>query len=203
MSDYYAQVHGNYGQGSRWSFGLHITSNQALASLLTTWANAWGNAWTNGTYGLETIYPTTTEIDQYTVALLDANYRQTQKAVATVAAAGTSTDDTLPFQEAVCISLRTAMIGRHARGRFYLPALAETAVNGDVLTPAVMTRVSSAVKSVQASIIADGSTVFVVHKPTVNPPTVAGPKYVVTDFLVSNKPARQSRRVRKIRPTYL
>ena len=203
MTDYYCQVKGTYGGTASWSFGMNVTSNQGEASLLTTWTNAWSTAWNSNTFGLQTLYPTGTEINELTVATVDQNYKQVSKSIQAVAYAGTSTADTLPYQEAIVVSLRTAMIGRHARGRFFLPAMAEDAVNGDILVLAAQTRVKASITSVQTSIQADGSTFFVVHKPTKNPPTVAGPKYVVTNFLVSNKPARQSRRTAKIRPSYL
>lgn len=202
MTDYYCQVKGSYAGAASWSFGLRVTSNQAQASLLTTWQNAWTNAWTNATYGLATMYPTGTEITEYSVATLDANYKQVSKSLAAVSQPGTSTDDTLPYLNSIVVSTRTAMIGRHARGRFFLPSPGESSINNNVVTSAAVTRVKSAVESVKTAIQADGSTFFVVHVPTITPPTVAGPKYVITDFLVSNKPARQSRRVSKIQPTY-
>lgn len=203
MSDFHATVHGTYGNGTNWSFGTNITSNQTGQGLLTTWANAWGTAWGNATNGLETLYPTTTSITGYRVALMDGNYSQTSAWTQTVSAPGVAVGDSLPFQEAVCVSLRGNQIGRHARGRFYLPALEETFVNDNVITSSALSRLSGAVNVVRAQVIADGSTFFVYARPKKNPATPAGPKYVITQFLVSNKPARQSRRVRKIQPTYL
>jgi hypothetical protein len=203
MSDYHATVQGTYGNGVNWSFGTNITSQQNGQGLLTTWANAWGTAWSTASTGLATLYPTTTKITNYRIALLDGNYSQTSAWSQTADAPGTAVGDSLPFQEAVCISLRGTQIGRHARGRFYLPALEETFVNDNVIISNAMSRLSSAVKAVQAQVTADGSTFFVYARPKKNPATPAGPKYVMTQFLVSNKPARQSRRVRKVLPTYL
>jgi hypothetical protein len=204
VTDYYAQVFGQYTSDIAWSFGLHITSSQAEATLLTTWENAWNSAWNDGTHGLKVLYPTTTEITGYTVATLDASYQQTTKSRVASTQAGTATGDSLPYLNAIVVSLRSNSVVRGGRGRFYLPATEETFVNNDVVASTAVTRVSAAVLAVKSAIEADGSTVFVVRKPQPRaiPPVPAGPKYVITSWLVSNKPARQSRRVRKVRPVY-
>ena len=203
MTDYYAQVHGNFGQGSTWSFGLNITSNRDLPTMLAAWSNAWNLAWADATNGLESLYPTTTKIDRTTVSQVDSAYRQTQKRSNTENLVGTSTSDTLPFQEAIVVSLRSDFVGPKTRGRFYLPAMAEDAVNGDILVLPAQTRVKGAVMGGKQAIEADGSTFFVVDKKKVIPPLLPPIKYVITSFEVSNKPARQSRRTRKIKPSYL
>lgn len=204
MTDYFAQVYGQYTADIAWSFGLHITSAQAEATLLTTWENAWNAAWNDGTHGLKVLYPTTTEITSYSVATLDGSYNQVTKSRVASTQAGTATGDSLPYLNATLVSLRSASVVRSGRGRFYLPAMEETFVNADVLISTAVTRTSAAVLAVKAAIEADGSTVFVVRKPKPKevPPVPAGPKYIITSWLVSNKPARQSRRVRKVRPVY-
>lgn len=207
MADYYAQVQGHYASGRRWSFGWHITSNQSPSALMTTWDAAWLAAWTDGTHGLEALYPTGTVLDGYTVATLDSNYNWTSKVIATASLAGTSVADELPELNACVISLRSTSTLRAGRGRNYLPAFAEDQVNGDVIIPTAVTRVSGAVRAVQTAIQADGSTIFVArrgvpHPKPPNPVVLPGPKFVITTILTSNKPARQSRRTRKVRPTY-
>lgn len=42
------------------------------------------------------------------------------------AVAGTNASDPLPPQTALCITLRTALVGQHYRGRVYLPGFGET-----------------------------------------------------------------------------
>lgn len=204
--DYYCQVEGTYGGGIDWSFGWRITSNQSSAGLLTTWSNAWSAAWTNATTGLDALYPATTEITGFSVAQLDANYKQVQKVATTATLAGTSTDPQQAFQNALLISLRCyPQIGKHARGRTYLPAPVESAVVNNVVTTNATTRVSDAARAVQLAIQADGSTIFVVElpKPKAVPPVPAGPKYVVTKVEAVDKPARQARRVSKVKPNYI
>jgi hypothetical protein len=85
----------------------------------------------------------------------------------------------------------------------YLPAMVETAVNADVLISSAQTRVHSAVNALFAAIRADGSTVFVANKRVLTDGTVPFTKSVILTQLVSNKPARQSKRVRKVAAVYL
>ena len=204
MTDYYAQVYGKYTTDISWSFGLHITSSQAESALLTTWSNAWHAAWTDSGHGLNLLYPTTTGITGYSVATLNGIYEETSKSRATSTDVGTASGDSLPFLNATLVSLRSTSVSRHGRGRFFLPAMVETSVNADVLDSGDAARTSTAVNSVKTAIQADGSTIFVVDKgkPHAIPPVPAGPKFVITQWLVSNKPARQSRRVKKVRPVY-
>ena len=208
MADYKAEVHGQFAVGLEWSYGLHITSNQDRAALLTTWSNAWNSAWTDSTHGLQTLYPTTTEVNEYSIAQLNGIYEETFKVTLASTVAGTSTEDSLPFQEATLISLRSPASGGHGRGRFFLPAMIETAVNGDLVSDAAATRTKAAVLAVKAAIEADGSTVFVVdkgvpHPIPPNPVVPPGPKFVITDWKVSRKPSRQARRVRKVKAVYV
>lgn len=205
MADYYLRVEGNYTTDIEWGFGRHVTSAQSPSALLTTWTNAWVSAWTDGTHGLQTLYPTTTTMSRFSVATLDGLYLQTAKVQGTSSHAGTGTDDSLPFAMATLVALRsTTQIGKHARGHFYLPAMIETVVNADVLTPTAGARASLAVNAVRTAVQADGSTFFVVdvgnHRAV--PPVLPGPKYVMdAAWTVSDKPATQRSRVKKVKPT--
>lgn len=205
MADYRCTVEGTYGGEISWSFGMNITSAQATAGLATTWSNAWAAAWTDATHGLEVLYPATTEITGYRIALLDANYHETQAELVTAAAPGTATDTQLPYQNSILVSMRALpQIGRHARGRFYLPAPTENTQSANTWKQSTLDRVAGAVRAVQLAIQADGSTIFVVQKPKPKavPPVPAGPKYVITKLEVPDKPARQSKRVKKVKPNY-
>lgn len=203
MSDYRATVHGTYGNGINWSFGLNITSLQTGQGLLATWANAWAGAWAGGSTGIETLYPTTTAITKYRVVLYDALWGGASFWEQNVTAPGTAVGDTLPFQESVVVSTRGNTMGGKGRGRFYMPALEETQVNNNLVISAAASRLSAGVNLVKAGVIADGSSFFVFKRPNRKLGTPAGPKYPVTVFEVSNKPATQKRRTRKILPTYV
>jgi len=204
MPDYYARVKGKYSASLGWSFGVHINSAQDLATMLTTWSTAWHAAWIDGAHGLNLLYPPTTGITQYVVYVLDANFEALGAATANSADVGTSPNDSLPFQEALLVSLRSNSTKRAGRGRLFLPALNEDSVNANIVDAGDAARASVAVNAVKAAVQSDGSTFFVAKKgrPRATPPVPPGPKYPIVTWEISNKPARQSRRVRKVRPTY-
>jgi hypothetical protein len=203
MTDYHAKIIGQFAGGIRWTTGVHITSNQSESALATTWNNAVGAMWTDPAHGIETLYPVTTSVVETMVTTLDGSMRGVSQTVTGLAVPGTSTADTLPYQEAIVISLRGVGIKRHNRGRMFLPALAEDQVNSDALITAAQTRISTAIKAVWSTVNSDGSTFFVTNLKPLKDGTPAFQKSVVTTPLVSNKPARQSRRVAKIAPSYM
>lgn len=203
MTDYYMQVHGEYGGTLGWSFGQHITSGASESALCAEWHNAWNTAWTSGAFGMDTLYPTATTINDVTVATLNGTMHEVSKSELALALPGISSSDTLPWQESVVVSWRGLAIQRYGRGRWYLPALAEDQVNGDIVITTAATRIKTAVQSVYTAMTTDGSTFFVVNKKPLKDGTPAFRKTVVTTPLVAQKPARQSRRVRKVPTSYV
>lgn len=206
MADYYCRAEGNFTTDLEWGIGRHITSAQSPSALLTTWTNAWVSAWTDGTHGLDALYPTTTTISRFSVATLDGLYLQVAKVEGTSSHAGTSTGDSQPYSDSTLVSLRSlTQIGKHARGHFFLPAMDETYWDANTFNATQAARASVAVNTVRTAIQADGSTFFVVdvgnHRAV--PPVLPGPKYVMdAPWRVSNKASSQRSRTKKIRPTY-
>lgn len=205
MADYYCRAEGNFTSDLEWGIGRHITSAQAPAALLTTWTNAWVSAWTDGTHGLSALYPTTTTISRFSVATLDGLYLQVAKVIGTSSHAGVDTGDSLPYNNATLVGLRSlTQIGKHARGHFLLPAMVETFWNAGVFAPTQAARASVAVNTVRTAIQADGSTFFLVdvgnHRAI--PPVLPGPKYVMDSaWTVSDKAASARARTKKVVPT--
>jgi hypothetical protein len=101
------------------------------------------------------------------------------------------------------ISWRGLAIQRYGRGRWYMPALAEDQVNGDVVITTAANRIKTAVQSVYTAMTTDGSTFFVTNKKALKDGTPPFRKTIVTTPLVATKPARQSRRTRKVPTTYV
>lgn len=203
MTDFFCRVGGIYAGPWPWSFGWKVTSNQLEANLLTTWTNAWEAAWTDAAHGLQTLYPVGTEITEFKVVTLGPTGRHMTASTNVASLVGTAAGDTLPYLNATLVSLRSGGLQKTNRGRTYLPAMEETNVNGDILIPASQGRTSAAVNAVFSAIKADGSSVFV--WPTKLPKSGVSlyTKTVITEMKVSNKPARQSRRVRRITPSYI
>lgn len=209
MTDYYMQVLGEYANSLGWSFGQHISSSSSEATLASEWQAAWTSAWTDGSFGLQTLYPTTTTVTQVSVATLSPRMREISKTRLTLAEAGISSDDTLPYQESICVSWRGTNIQKNGRGRWYLPATIETIVNSDLVTSTAATRIKNAVEYVYGQMTTGGNTFFVTNKKdiidkhTLAVLVPAFTKQIVTTPLVARKPARQSRRVRKVPATYI
>lgn len=203
MTDFKAEVHGTFQDGTTWSFGTRITSSQPLSTIKDTWANAWTAAWTDGTHGLGVIYPTTTTVTGFTVARLNGTMKEVEKIEVPAALAGGSSDNSLPYMISYLVSLRSNLIQKTDRGRINLPAPVEGIVVNDLYTLASATRVRDAVAAVFGAIRADGSTIFVTNLKKLDDDTPAYQHNVITYQLVSRKPARQSRRVKKIRSVYV
>ncbi len=206
MADYYAKVSGVFENGRPWDFGFHISSAQSPDSINTTFSNAIIDMWTSGAHGLQTLYPTTTELGLTTVYTLDAKMRAVEKRFASHALPGTSSIDSLPNLNSTLVSLRGNSTRKTGRGRVFLPAMAEDQVNNNRLIDAAATRTKAAMVALFAAINADGSTFFVTPTDVKHPPKDGTPLYsktVVTTPLVSKKPARQARRDNKSSPNYV
>jgi hypothetical protein len=161
VADYLCEVHGLFPNGEAWSTSRHITSSQAPATLLTTWKNAWVAAWTDGTHGLNAIYPTGTSLETFVVRTLDAQLRSTAAVSVAEHHAGVDTNTTLPAEISIVVTWRSSTgIGRTKRGHQALPAPAGDVVGNNNLTGPAQTRVSAAMNALKAAITADGSTFF-------------------------------------------
>jgi hypothetical protein len=125
------------------------------------------------------------------------------KTVLPLAVAGVSSDDTLPYLNSIVVSWRGTAIQRYGRGRWFLPATVETVVNGNLLTSAAGDRIKASMNSVHNTMTTDGSTFFVTNKKALKDGTAPYRKTIVTTPLVARKPARQSRRVRKVPTSYV
>jgi|1185.fasta_scaffold06907_1 hypothetical protein len=202
MADYYMQVIGQFAGSLAWSFGQHISSPATEVSLAGRWHDTWAYAWAAGGTGINTLYPTGTAITAVSVSTLNGTMHEVSKTVLPLPLAGISSDDTLPFLNSIVVSWRGLAIQRYGRGRWFLPATVETVVNGDVLTSAAATRIKASVGSVHSDMVIDGSTFFVTNKKALKDGTPPFRKTIVTTPLVAMKPARQSRRVRRIPTSY-
>ena len=202
MADYYMQVIGQFAGSLGWSFGQHITSSDTETGIAGRWHDIWNSSWVAGGTGLNAIYPTSTAVTSVSVSTLNGTMHEVSKTVLPLALAGISSDDTLPYLNSIVISWRGTAIQRYGRGRWFMPATVETVVNGDVLTSGAAGRFKATVTSVHNTMVADGSTFFVTNKKALKDGTPPFRKTIVTTPLVAMKPARQSRRVRKVPTSY-
>ncbi len=146
MTIYRCRASGVFAGGSTWSFRQHFDSTAAIAGIQADWFAQLTSFWTDGTHGVDTIYPTGTIMTlSKTSALTGIPFREGAQQSATLALAGTSTDDGMPEQDCIVVSLRGTDAGKKNRGRIHLPAPVETAAVGSELTSILGTRVSTAI----------------------------------------------------------
>jgi hypothetical protein len=208
MGLYRCVASGIFLSGRPWSFRQNFSSSAVLATVQSDWAAQVAAAWTDATHGLQTLYPTTTVLNRARTYQLFLTLGPPIKVKASAAAestfshAGTSSNDGLPDQDAVLVSLRTAGVGVNNRGRTSLPAVDETIVDGDVLGSVEATRVSTAMTALRTGMAAAGHVqVLFNEQPTVHDPVTATTKPVTlceTDRVIRT----QRRRIRKMPAQY-
>jgi hypothetical protein len=203
MTLYSCEAHGVFGSGRLWSFGLDFSSSATLATIEADWLSASGSFWTDGTHGVQTLYPTTTIFEstktyqRLIIAGTPGKIISTAVATDGFTHAGTSVADGLPDQNAVLVSQRAAGVGPNQRGRTYLPAIDETIVVGDILGSTQATRVKTAMDALRAAMAAAGHTqVLWNDKTTLRDPAIGTLKTVVS-CKVDRVIRTQRRRVRK------
>lgn len=209
MALYRCVASGVYLSGRPWSIRQNFSSSAVLATVQSDWAAQIAAAWTDGTHGLQTLYPTTTVLTlarTYSLFLTlgpPIKVKASAAAQNTMSHAGTSANDGLPDQDAVVVSLRTAGVGVNNRGRTFLPALDETIVVGDVLGNTPATRVTTAMTALRAGMAAAGhvQVIFNDH-PTVHDPVTATTK-PVTSCETDRVMRSQRRRIRKMAAQYV
>lgn len=173
--------------GREWSTRLHYSSTAALATVEADWLAQVTSFWTNGTHGVETLFPTGTTVAEVkteslavvTVGAVD-KIRATGLAFDLPALAGTSSNASLPDQNAVLVSLRSATPGREGRGRFHLPAPDETLVTTGELGNVPATRVTTASTALRTGMGAAGHTEIVLTYVKTKIGTPVGAFVVVT-----------------------
>jgi len=209
MTLFTATAHGVYLSGRAWSFRQHFVSSATLATIEFDWTTAAQAAWTDGTHGLQTLYPTTTVFNT-TRTYQNLIVAGTPGKIIAVAAAedgfthaGTSANDGLPDQNAVLVSLRSATVGPNGRGRTYLPAIDETIVVGDVINSTPATRVTTAMTALRTAMAAAGHVQGVWNDlSTLRDPAIGTTK-PITSCKTDRVMRTQRRRVRKELASYV
>jgi hypothetical protein len=174
---------GVFTSGETWSFRQHFNSAAAISTIQGDWFTQIGSFWTNGSHGVETLYPTGTVLNLTSTAELSGiPFREGLKQEGTATLAGTSADDSLPEQVCILVSLRAAAVGRKNRGRIHLPAPVETACTGGELGNTEGTRVSTSIGALYAGMRLAGHDPVVYNvKTSPADPVVQTTKSIVTE----------------------
>lgn len=203
MTDYKIELSGSYGTGRKWSTGFHMTSSSDLATVLVDMGFKVTDLWTNGTYGLETLYATTTSLTNIAVIQLDTSMRELQRIDGPATLPGTATTDEGANQLSILVSLRNVFAGERNRGRMYLPSPAEGAVAEGVLGSTEATRVSTAISAFFTGLRAGGGVIFVFNRAAHPRDLVPFTKKTVTAEKVDRVLRTQRRRIRKELAIYI
>jgi len=204
MTIYRATASGVFASGETWSFRQHFNSVAAIGTISGDWAAAIVSMWTDGTHGIQTLYPTGTLLTATSVAALSGvPFREGAKQVAPTSHAGTAVTDSLPEQVCILVSLRAANVGGRNRGRIHLPAPTEDVATGGEMDSTPSARVSTAINALYASMRLSG------HDPVVynTAVSVADPVIQTTKSIVTEEVDRvlrtMRRRTRKRRAVYV
>lgn len=160
MALYRHRLEGTF-PGEQWSFGVYTDSNLSVTAMHSQWmtgiTNFWGTATALFCADVQTTRATTVELDP-------ATGRQLTGAESTRTDAGTSTATCLPFQCAPVVSLRTAILSRAGRGRFYAPSLAVDQVDAGRMTTTARDTLADAAEDLLTGLTSAGGTVVIYHR---------------------------------------
>lgn len=147
--------------GESWTFGIHSSGNASLAAAQTAWAAGIGAFFT----ATSAIFSTDVEaVEATTVELDPVSGTQLTGTTDPRSDAGTSTAESLPYQCAPVVSLRTATLSRAGRGRFYAPSLAVDQMAGGRMITAAQTALADGAEDMLNSLIGAGQQIVIYHR---------------------------------------
>lgn len=166
MTLYRCTASGVTGSGRAWSIRLHFVSGSTLSTVQSDWDTQFSAAWSTITNPIKAIMHTTTVLTLVkTESLAVVTYpgtpgvqklRATAIAQNTLSIAGTSANPALPDQNAVLVSLRSAVPGREGRGRIHLPAPDQTLVTDGAISSTVAGHMTTALGGVRTGMASAG-----------------------------------------------
>jgi len=99
-------------------------------------------------------------------------------------ASGASTSPPLPNNVAFCVSLRSGLAGRSARGRWYWQGLTEEQVAGNIVAGGVVLSIVAAMDNLISTLSGGGAQTVIVSYNANGVPRPGGPvKFIITDAL--------------------
>lgn len=155
--------------GDIWVTGFQIfrVSGGDTAGLLSAWTTAFELFWNGSGAGTDykSLCKTTLTATQLTATQIGDDGKNVDQAIASVALAGTATDDSMPGSTCPVLSLRTANASKRGRGRCYLPCVTETSNAGNGrITSGSQTQIVTAGQAMVQSLNGASYEVVVWHK---------------------------------------
>jgi len=204
MTLFRCSAHGVSPSGRPWSFRINFSSTSTIATVEAAWLAQIDSFWTNGSHGVETLFPTATILETVDTAQLTVvsvggvnKLRETAVENDNPALAGTSANASLPDQNAILVSLRTGVPGREGRGRIHLPAPDVTLITAGELGSTPATRVTTAVDALISGMGAGGHQMIVLTEKVTKIGTAVGTfrsvNFSETDRIIRTVRARNKR----------
>lgn len=168
MAFYRGTVKGHLEGGEVFNFTLHflaVTGQAAVMAvdLATAVTKMWSG--TNTPAGnITALYPAAIGVDGVVVDELDSAGKNVSQGRQSLALVGTGTDEPLPPQNSVVVSLRTNVPTRAGRGRIFLPSPVTTTVIDQRLDSAAQGDVLHGALAMLNSMTADGWTTVIYHR---------------------------------------
>lgn len=166
MTLYRCTAHWTTPSGRTASIRMHFSSGATLTQVESDWKTQFSAAWSTIANPLKALYPTAMVLVQTKTESLQVfatsgtpvvnKLRSTGVASDTLSIAGTSANPGLPDQNAIVVSLRSALPGREGRGRVRLPAPDQTIVTNGAITSTVAGHITTAFTGVRTGMSAAG-----------------------------------------------
>jgi hypothetical protein len=168
MAIYRVTMEGHEETLEQWNTTWHVQAVTGQGAVVAaTAADAITAAW-SGTTGpagrLDAYYPASFGVDGVRVEELDAGGHNLTQNFVPLTLVGTSTDELLPPNVAVAISLRTDIPTKAGRGRNFLPGPVVTTVASQLLATAVQTAIKNAWLRALNHMLDNGFPVGIFHR---------------------------------------
>lgn len=150
MPNYLHTAEGTLASSFAWSFTAKSVSTVAEAAAETAWSNGIAAMFSHASFNA--LLPTEVELTETTTSTATATWKQSTLTRTSHTIAGTAAQS-LPYQVAEVVTLRTALATKYGHGRWYVPPMAVTALDtgGFILSTAAQTALRDAVNAAFAA----------------------------------------------------
>lgn len=162
MTVFRHRVNGTFGTQEVWTFGVYSEGSASIDVAETTWdaaVTAFFSAALSARMStdVQALATSTASIDETTGAQI------TRRELPNTSA-GTSVEESLPYQVTAVVSTRTALATRAGRGRFYVPSLDVAQVEGGRISAACRTDLADAAQAMMQQLATGGLVPVIFHR---------------------------------------
>ncbi len=201
MPNYEFKTSGLLGAVFPWSYRFRGSSAASEATLATSFNTAALALWNTTTNGLKNFCSADVTTTKTTVATYDATFHWVTATDVALAVTGIDANASMPWHVAEVVTLRSANRTKWAHGRIYLPPFAEDQVASHVIIPATTAKMKIVFDAFWTAMGTAGVIPLVVNMKALKNGQAAFTTKSFISYDISDKPARQARRVSKVVPT--